>query len=97
MKSEGDYEAGKNLVETYGVKVNQELHKEVLNRFAGLNLKAYKGFIQPRLVPVMKDGKIADVKIEYPTSRSEEHTSELQSLMRISYAVFCLKKHKKKK
>src|SRR3546814_2095963 len=72
IKSEGDYEAGKNLVETYGVKVNQELHKEVLNRFAGLNLKAYKGFIQPRLVPVMKDGKIADVKIEYPTSFFEQ-------------------------
>lgn len=72
IKSEGDYEAGKDLVETYGVKVNPELHKEVLNRFAGLNLKAYKGFIQPRLVPVMKDGKIADVKIEYPTSFFEQ-------------------------
>jgi len=68
IKSEGDYEAGKNLVETYGVKVDSELHKEVLNRYAGLNLKAYKGFVQPRLVPVMKDGKIADVKIEYATS-----------------------------
>jgi len=68
IKSEGDYEAGKNLVETYGVKVDSELHKEVLKRYAGLNLKAYKGFVQPRLVPVMKDGKIADVKIEYATS-----------------------------
>ena len=68
IKSEGDYEAGKGLVETYGVKVDHELHKEVLDRFAGLNLKAYKGFIQPRLVPTMKDGKITDVKIEFPKS-----------------------------
>lgn len=68
IKSEGDYEAGKNLVETYGVKVNQELHKEVLDRFAKLNLKVYKGFIQPRLVAVSDGGKITDVKIEFPTS-----------------------------
>lgn len=68
IKSEGDYEAGKNLVETYAVKVNQELHKEVLDRFQGLNLKAYKGFIQPRLVAVTEDGKITDVKIEFPKS-----------------------------
>jgi len=68
IKSEGDYEAGKNLVETYGVKVNPELHKEVLDRFAGLNVKAYKGFIQPRLTPVVKGGEITDVKIEFPKS-----------------------------
>src|SRR5690606_20901446 len=72
IKSEGDYEAGKNLVETYGVKVNQELHKEVLGRFAGLNIKAYKGFIQPKLVAVEKDGKITDIKLEYPTSFFEQ-------------------------
>ncbi len=68
IKSEGDFDAGKNLVETYGVNVNQELHKEVLERYAKLNLKAYKGFIQPRLVPVMEGDKITDVKLEYPTS-----------------------------
>jgi len=72
IKSEGDFNAGKNLVETYGVKVNQELHKEVLERYGKLNVKAYKGFIQPRLVPVMKDGKIKDVKIEYPESFYEQ-------------------------
>lgn len=66
IKSEGDYQAGKALVETYGVKVNPELHKEVLERYAKLNLKPYKGFIQPRLVAVEKDGKITDVKVEYP-------------------------------
>lgn len=68
IKSEGDYEAGKNLVETYGVNVNPELHIEVLERYAKLNIKPYKGFIQPRLVPVMSGDKITDVKIEYPVS-----------------------------
>ena len=68
IKSDGDYEAGTNLVETYGVKVDPLLHKEVLARFATLNIKPYKGFVQPKLVPVMKDGKVTDVKVEYPTS-----------------------------
>jgi dipeptidyl-peptidase III len=68
IKSEGDYAAGKNLVETYGVKVNQDLHKEVLARYAKLNVKPYKGFIQPKLVPVMDGDRISDVKIEYPES-----------------------------
>lgn len=68
IKSEGDFAAGKNLVENYGVKVDQAMHKEVLQRFATLNIKPYKGFIQPKLVPVMNGDKIQDVKIEYPTS-----------------------------
>ncbi|HTO15471.1 MAG TPA: hypothetical protein VLZ83_06855 [Edaphocola sp.] len=68
IKSEGDFNAGKSLVETYGVKVNPELHKEVLERYATLNIKPYKGFIQPKLMPVKKDGKIVDVKIEFPKS-----------------------------
>ncbi len=72
IKSEGDYEAGKNLVETYGVKVDQTLLKEVLERYNALNLKPYKGFIQPRLVPVMNGEKIIDVKVEYPTSFFEQ-------------------------
>lgn len=68
IKSEGDYAAGKALVENYGVKVDAELHKEILERFAKLNLKPYKGFIQPKLVAVMDGDKITDVKVEYPTS-----------------------------
>lgn len=66
IKSEGDYNAGKNLVENYGVKVDPVLHKEILERFAKLGVKPYKGFIQPRLVPVMSGNEITDVKIEYP-------------------------------
>ena len=68
IKSEGDFNAGKNLIETYGVKVDPALHKEALERFKKLGVKPYKGFIQPRLVPVMEGDKITDVKIEYPTN-----------------------------
>jgi dipeptidyl-peptidase-3 len=68
IKSEGDYAAGKNLIENYGVKVDQELLKEVLARYSKLNIKPYSGFIQPRLVPVMNGKEITDVKIEYPGS-----------------------------
>ncbi len=68
VKSEGDYKGGKDLVETYGVKVDQTLLKEVLERYSHLGLKPYKGFIQPRLVPVMDGEKITDVKVEYPNS-----------------------------
>ncbi|MCZ6809611.1 MAG: dihydrofolate reductase [Proteobacteria bacterium] len=66
IKSEGDFEAGKALVETYGVKVNQAIHEEVLARVAPLNIAPYKGFIQPRVVAVEENGEIVDVKIEHP-------------------------------
>ncbi len=68
IKSEGDYNGGKNLVETYGVKVDAALHNEILQRYKTLNLKPYRGFIQPQLVPVMDGDKITDVKVEYPQS-----------------------------
>lgn len=68
IKSEGDFNAGKSLVETYGVKVDAKLHKEILERYAKLNIKPYRGFIQPKLTPVMEGDKITDVKVEYPTS-----------------------------
>lgn len=66
VKSEGDFSAGQGLIENFGVRVDPELHDEVLKRFEKLNVKPYKGFIQPRLVPVMEGEKITDVKIEYP-------------------------------
>jgi dipeptidyl-peptidase-3 len=65
IKSEGDYEAGKALVEAYAVNIDPELHKEVAERYAALNLKPYGGFVNPEIVPVAKDGKIVDYKIEY--------------------------------
>jgi dipeptidyl-peptidase III len=67
IKSEGDFEAGKNLVETYGVKVDQQLLAEVHRRYAPLNIAPFMGFIQPRLVPVRQGSEIVDVKVEYPT------------------------------
>lgn len=66
IKSEGDFEAGKNLIETYGVKVDRALHEEVLARAEPLNIAPYKGFVEPRFVPVEENGEIVDVKIEQP-------------------------------
>ena len=68
IKSEGDYEAGKALVMKYAVDIDPELHKEVLDRYAALNLKPYGGFLNPEIVPVEKDGKVVDYKIEYQDS-----------------------------
>lgn len=65
IKSEGDFNAGKALIETYAVHIDPALHKEVLERFAALNLKPYKGFINPTITPVEKDGKIVDYTISY--------------------------------
>jgi dipeptidyl-peptidase-3 len=65
IKSEGDYKAGKNLVETYAVNVDGQLHEEVIKRYEALNLKPYGGFVNPDIVPVEKDGKVVDYKIVY--------------------------------
>ena len=67
IKSEGDFEAGKNLVETFGVKVDEALHEQVRKRYASLGAKPYSGFIQPELTPVMKNGEAVDATISYPT------------------------------
>ena len=65
IKSEGDFEAGRNLVETYGVKVDQELHAEVLRRSEPLNLAPYSGFVNPEMVPVFEGDSIVDIAVEY--------------------------------
>ena len=65
IKSEGDFEAGKALVETYAVNIDPELHKEVLKRYASLGLKPYGGFINPDIVPVEKNGKVVDYELVY--------------------------------
>ncbi|UYZ63534.1 dipeptidyl peptidase 3 [Hymenobacter weizhouensis] len=73
ITSEGDYAAAKTLIETYGVKVDAALHKEVLARYQKLGIAPYAGFIQPRLVPVVAPGgKITDVKLEYPTNFAQQ-------------------------
>ena len=69
IKSEGDYEAGKNLIENYGVKVNQELHKEVLERNKKFTSAPYSGFINPELKLIKnEDGEIIDVEVIQPKS-----------------------------
>ena len=68
IKSEGDFEAGKALVENYAVNIDPELHKEVKERYAALNLKPYGGFLNPEIVPVEKNGVVSDYEIVYSDS-----------------------------
>lgn len=68
IKSEGDFKAGRDLVENFGVKVDVALHKEILDRYNALGIKPYRGFIQPKLVADMDGDKVKDVHVEYPTS-----------------------------
>ena len=68
IKSEGDFEAGKELVEKYAVNIDPELHKEVKERYAALSLKPYGGFLNPEIVPVVKDGEVVDYEIVYNES-----------------------------
>lgn len=73
VKSEGDYEAGRDLVETYAVKVDPKLHREVLDRYAHLSIAPYKGFVNPVYEPVFDaDGKLTDVKISYGEGYPEQ-------------------------
>lgn len=65
IRSTGDYEAGRALVEQYAVKVDPALHKEVLDRYARLNLAPYRGFVNPVYTPVMDGDSISDVKVSY--------------------------------
>ena len=63
IKSEGDYEAGKALVETYAVDIDPVLHKEARERYQALGLKPYGGFVNPDIVPVVEDGRTVDYKL----------------------------------
>jgi len=66
ITSEGDFKSAKDIVEKYGVKVDPVLHTEVLERFSKLNIPPYRGFINPVLIPIRKNKKLVDVKVEYP-------------------------------
>lgn len=73
IKSEGDYEAGKEMVETYAVKVEPELHKEVLARYKSLNLAPYKGFVNPQYSLVEDEaGNVVDVTVSYNEDYAEQ-------------------------
>ena len=83
IKSEGDFEAGKLLVENYAVKVDETIHKQVKERFEKLNLAAYAGFINPEYKPVYEEGIIVDVEILYPIDFTEQmlHYSKKYSFL----------------
>ena len=73
IKSEGDYEAGRALVETYGVNINAELHAEVLERYKRLDIAPYKGFLNPRMLPVHNaKGEVVDIALDYSESYDEQ-------------------------
>lgn len=74
IKSEGDYAAGKNLVEKYGIKIDRNIHQEILDRNAKLNIAPYKGFVNPVYTPVYNDlGEIIDINISY----DEDYVSQM--------------------
>lgn len=72
IKSEGDYEAGRELVERYAVTVDPALHAEVLERYAALGIEPYGGFVNPEYEPVFRDGELVDVRISYPANYAEQ-------------------------
>lgn len=73
VKSTGDFKGAQTLVETYGVKIDPELHREILDRYAKLNITPYKGFINPVYTAVRdNDGNITDVKISYTEGYAEQ-------------------------
>ena len=65
IKSEGDYEAGKALIETYAVHIDPALHKEVKERYEALHLKPYGGFVNPEIQPVYENGEVVDYQVVY--------------------------------
>ncbi len=73
IKSEGDYPAAQRMVEDYGVRLDRELHEEMLSRYKALDIAPYKGFINPVLKPVYdKDGLITDISVDYTESYTDQ-------------------------
>jgi dipeptidyl-peptidase-3 len=73
IKGEGDFKAGKALVDTYGTKVDAKLHQEVLKRMKVLDIPSSSGFVQPELTAVSNsNGEIIDVKVSYPSSLEDQ-------------------------
>ncbi|MBQ8990984.1 MAG: dihydrofolate reductase [Prevotella sp.] len=85
IKSEGDFEAARQLVEQYAVKVDPQLHQEVLERYQRLNLAPYKGFINPQLLPVFDaNGEICDIQVNYSEGYAHQmlrYSSEYATLI----------------
>ena len=73
IKSEGDYEAGRMLVEKYAVNIDPEIHNEVLDRYRHLNIAPYKGFLNPRMLPVFNaNGEVIDITLDYSEGYDEQ-------------------------
>ena len=73
IKSEGDYEAGRKLVETYAVNIDSDIHNEVLQRYKRLNIAPYKGFLNPRMLPVFNaKGEVIDITLDYSEGYAEQ-------------------------
>ncbi len=72
IKSQGDFEAGKNLIENYGIIVDQVMLKEVKERYKSLNAAPYSGFVQPKLIAIMEGKEITNVTLEYANSFVEQ-------------------------
>ena len=73
IKSEGDYEAGRKLVETYAVNIDSDIHNEVLQRYKRLNIAPYKGFLNPRMLPVFNaKGEVIDITLDYSEGYDEQ-------------------------
>jgi dipeptidyl-peptidase-3 len=85
IKSEGDYEAARQLVERYAVKVDPVVHQEILERYQRLNLAPYKGFINPKMTPVRNDaGEVTDIQIDYTEGYAQQmlrYSSEYGTLI----------------
>lgn len=74
IKSRGDYQAGKDLIEKYAVKIDPVLHQEIIDRYQKLNIKPYGGFVNPEITPVAnKDGKIIKYQLTYPKDFLKQH------------------------
>jgi len=73
ITSEGDYNAARDLVETYAVKVDPEIHREILDRYAALSIAPYKGFVNPVYTPVVENGEIVDITVSY----DEDYISQM--------------------
>ncbi|MFR9504186.1 MAG: dihydrofolate reductase [Rikenellaceae bacterium] len=87
IKSEGDYSAGRELVERYGIKIDQNLHRELLDRYAALNIEPYGGFVNPNFTLVEQDGEIVDVNITYTSNyinQMMEYSKEYSPLPNIN-------------
>lgn len=85
IKSEGDYEAARQLVERYAVKVDPLVHQEILERYKRLDLAPYKGFINPKMTPVEnEEGKVIDIQLDYTEGYAQQmlrYSSEYGTLI----------------